>query len=99
MALPLPIIPAATLGRAPISAPSLALRPAPAPALSASADAPAAQVAAPLGGGDTNPVLKTLQQLQVADAACGVHGVLLTLQQAMQEAGVSVDVSAGASCS
>jgi len=67
--------------------------------LSASADAPAAQVAASLGGGDTNPVLKTLQQLQVADAACGVHGEFLTLPQAMQEAGVSVDVSAGASCS
>jgi hypothetical protein len=58
--------------------------------------APAVEMAAAPGDQDVNPVLKTLQQLQVIYLEFANLSSLLTPMQAMQDAGVAVDVSAGA---
>jgi hypothetical protein len=55
-------------------------------------------MAAAPGDHDVNPVLKTLQQLQVVYSECANLSSLLTPMQAMQDAGVAVDASAGAKC-
>jgi hypothetical protein len=59
---------------------------------------PAVEMAEAPGDHDVNPVLKTLQQLQVIYSECANLSSFLTPMQAMRDAGVAVDVSAGAKC-
>ena len=74
------------------AAPALAI----APTAASGVEVPSAEVRVEPQDGDTNPVLKTLQQLQVAGKYPALFTMSLTLLQAMQDAGVLVDVSAGA---
>jgi hypothetical protein len=75
------------------AAPALAIAPT---AASSGVEVPSAEVSVEPQDVDTNPVLKTLQQLQVACKYPALITTSLTLLQAMQDAGVLVDVSAGA---
>ena len=106
-AAPALVDPTAVLGvrkdaEAPSQAQASSIEASDAPVLAVSASVidggqePAAEAAAAPGDHDMNPVLKTLQQLQVVLAPFSQLSHALTWLQAMQEAGVSVDVSAGA---